>query len=75
MSAPYPVELYPGCPCYACDSPTWQSVSGIPMARMSLCPTCGNKRCPAADDHTKWKCTGSNEVGQTPTPIEREEGK
>ena len=59
----YPADLYPGCPCYRCDSQTWRSISGIPMARMSLCPTCGNKRCPGAADHDNT-CTGSNEPGQ-----------
>lgn len=32
-------------------------------SRMVLCPACGNKRCPRANDH--WhECTGSNEPGQ-----------
>ncbi len=31
--------------------------------RMALCPTCGNKRCPRANDH-RHACTGSNEPGQ-----------
>jgi hypothetical protein len=31
--------------------------------RMVLCPTCGNKRCPHANDHRNT-CTGSNEMGQ-----------
>lgn len=31
--------------------------------RMILCPICGNKRCPKADNH-RYKCTGSNDVGQ-----------
>lgn len=31
---------------------------------MLLCPTCGNKRCPHASDHT-LACTSSNEPGQT----------
>jgi hypothetical protein len=56
---PYPEHLYPGCPCAACDR---RNV-------MNLCPTCGNKRCPAAMDHARWACTGSNEYGQTPTPL------
>lgn len=33
------------------------------VARMVLCPTCGNKRCPHASDH-RLGCTGSNEPGQ-----------
>lgn len=60
---PYPQEFYPGCPCFACDSPTWALVGNIPVARMSLCPTCGNKRCPGAADHRN-ECSGSNEPGQ-----------
>ena len=31
--------------------------------RMVLCPKCGNKRCPHANDHRN-DCTGSNEPGQ-----------
>ncbi|MGL4649946.1 MAG: hypothetical protein ACRC1H_11100 [Caldilineaceae bacterium] len=31
--------------------------------RMALCPDCGNKRCPKANDHRNV-CTGSNEPGQ-----------
>lgn len=30
---------------------------------MVLCPTCGNKRCPHATDHS-FACTNSNESGQ-----------
>lgn len=30
---------------------------------MSLCPNCGNKRCPGAVDHHN-ECSGSNEIGQ-----------
>ena len=58
----YPEELYPGCPCYACDVATQQE-GQLWFARMSLCPTCGNKRCPGAADHTN-ECSGSNEPGQ-----------
>lgn len=32
-------------------------------SRMLLCPTCGNKRCPKANDHRN-ECSGSNEPGQ-----------
>lgn len=50
----YPAELYPGCPCYTCDSPTWPVFNGMLVrVRMSLCPTCGDKRCPGAQDHTQ----------------------
>ena len=31
--------------------------------RFVVCPDCGNKRCPKANDHRN-DCTGSNEVGQ-----------
>ena len=34
-----------------------------PLNRMTLCSTCGNKRCPRATDHDN-ACTGSNEPGQ-----------
>ena len=37
--------------------------SGYQSIEMTLCPTCGNKRCPAASDH-RLGCTGSNEPGQ-----------
>lgn len=33
------------------------------LQRMILCPTCGNKRCPKANDH-RHTCTHSNEPGQ-----------
>jgi hypothetical protein len=40
--------------CWACD----------PGFRfMRVCATCGNKRCPHANDHRN-DCTGSNEAGQ-----------
>lgn len=56
MSAPYPVDLYPGCPCYSCDAKTWKrDEAGFPMARMSLCPRCGSKRCWGAIDHAKFE--------------------
>ena len=70
MSAPYPAELFPGCPCYACDSQTWKPYPGMKFVvpqRMSVCPTCGYKRCPSAMNHHNT-CTGSNEPGQHPTP-------
>ncbi len=35
----------------------------VTMSRFVTCPTCGNKRCPAASDH-RFACTGSNESGQ-----------
>ena len=35
----------------------------VALMRMFLCQTCGNKRCPGADDH-RLPCSGSNEPGQ-----------
>lgn len=37
--------------------------TSLEFARMFLCPTCGNKRCPKATDH-RLDCTNSNEPGQ-----------
>lgn len=37
--------------------------AGALRSYMIHCPTCGNKRCPKAQNHV-YKCTGSNEVGQ-----------
>lgn len=53
----------PTCWCHACNKD--RTVGGFPysMTTMILCPTCGNKRCPHANDHRN-ACTGSNEVGQ-----------
>lgn len=33
------------------------------MTYMILCPKCGNKRCPHANDHRN-SCTNSNDLGQ-----------
>lgn len=44
---PYPEHLYPGCPCHACDAPTWTRW----ITRMSVCPQCGDKRCIGSTDH------------------------
>ncbi len=46
------------CWCETCDT----SLHGT-RTRMSLCPLCGNKRCPKATRHDN-DCTGSNEPGQ-----------
>ena len=70
MSAPYPVDLYPGCPCYACDSPTWplftdhEGRKRAQVERMSLCPRCGSKRCEGAVNHRR-NCT------ETPSSTDR----
>lgn len=47
----------PVCACATCTPNTIES------ARMVLCPTCGNKRCPHATHHI-YSCTGSNAPGQ-----------
>ena len=43
-----------------CETCRPQTVSDM---RFIVCPDCGNKRCPKANDHRNT-CTGSNEVGQ-----------
>ncbi|AEQ20960.1 hypothetical protein E3_0470 [Rhodococcus phage E3] len=58
VAAKYPTELYPGCPCYRCDSPSWPTITfrdgeEHAVGRMTLCPMCGSKRCPGAMDHTQ----------------------
>ena len=62
MTPPYPANLFDyECPCAARkpdDLNPWSF-----RAQMHLCPTCGNKRCPGAVDHTRT-CSGSNEPGQ-----------
>lgn len=49
----------PDCWCESCDTAS----NGGLASRMSLCPQCGNKRCPRATHHDR-ACTGSNEPGQ-----------
>lgn len=39
------------------------SLMALALRGMVLCPTCGNKRCPHANDH-RHACTDSNEPGQ-----------
>ncbi|EFA5318598.1 hypothetical protein EYX56_05000 [Escherichia coli] len=46
-----------GCSCHACRPVTMNDM------RLVVCPECGNKRCPHANDH-RHACTGSNEPGQ-----------
>lgn len=55
--APAPAEK-PACWCETCRP----IVAGD--MRMVLCPECGNKRCPKANDHRN-ACTDSNDPGQT----------
>ncbi len=51
------------CWCHSCNRDVL--VNGFPFAltRMILCPDCGNKRCPKANNHT-FACTNSNEPNQ-----------
>ena len=51
------LEVVPACWCQTCRPITLEDM------RMVLCPECGNKRCPKANDH-RHGCTGSNEPGQ-----------
>lgn len=46
-----------GCSCLTCRPVTFSD------SRFVVCPECGNKRCPHANDHRN-ACTGSNEPGQ-----------
>ena len=46
------------CWCQACRPVTVEDM------RFVVCPDCGNKRCPRANDH-RHACTGSNEPGQS----------
>lgn len=45
------------CWCHACRPVTFSD------SRLVVCPECGNKRCPHANDHRN-ACTGRNEPGQ-----------
>lgn len=49
--------VIPGCSCRTCRPVTMTDM------RFVVCPECGNKRCPHANDH-RHACTGSNEPGQ-----------
>ena len=49
--------VIPECSCHACRPVTFAD------SRFVVCPECGNKRCPHANDHRN-ACTGSNEPGQ-----------
>ncbi len=49
--------VIPGCSCLTCRPVTFSD------SRFVVCPECGNKRCPHANDHRN-ACTGSNEPGQ-----------
>ncbi|WP_238139061.1 hypothetical protein [Enterobacter kobei] len=49
--------VIPDCSCRTCRPVTFSD------SRFVVCPECGNKRCPHANDHRN-ACTGSNEPGQ-----------
>ena len=59
-----PIEK-PNCYCYNCLKDYTEPETGLKYvwARMIVCPTCGNKRCPHSTDHN-LACTNSNEPGQ-----------
>lgn len=42
---------------------SFATVMVIKSGTMTVCPDCGNKRCPKATDH-RLACTDSNEPGQ-----------
>lgn len=48
------------CGCWRC---TRERNDTVGMSRFVVCHTCGNKRCPHANDH-HYTCTNSNEPGQ-----------
>lgn len=50
-------EIIPDCWCRTCRPVDLNDM------RFVVCPDCGNKRCPRANDHRN-ACTGSNEPGQ-----------
>ena len=58
------------CPCRRCERERGETVHGIPSERthMTVCPVCGNKRCPHAEYHA-YACSGSNAPGQTGEPV------
>ena len=61
IAAPPPQAVRePQCWCLTCRPMRLDDPYSI---RMALCPTCGNKRCPKANDHRN-ACTNSNEPGQ-----------
>jgi hypothetical protein len=54
------------CHCYECNKDVMINIEPgftVLSAKMIICPTCGNKRCPHATDH-RLACSGSNESGQ-----------
>lgn len=74
---PYSTAGPPPQCCLSCRS-QWETrarPAGVPLwtitgQRMTLCPDCGNKRCPKATDH-ELACTASNATGQPGSTWER----
>ncbi len=65
-------EAEASCPCRRCldeRSSLEQTELPLSMTQMILCPKCGNKRCPHANDHRNT-CTGSNDPGQVGSAYE-----
>ncbi len=65
LPAPTPKSTFPNspappgvCPCRQC-----LGECGVDIWWMVVCQTCGNKRCPKANNHRNT-CTNSNELGQ-----------
>ena len=61
----HPAPPQQPCPCRHCEEQRGDTINGFPSAwsHMIVCPICGNKRCPHADNHTS-PCAGSNTPGQ-----------
>ncbi|MDO2946978.1 hypothetical protein M8828_01145 [Aeromonas simiae] len=57
----------PECWCRTCRPVTMSDM------RFVVCPDCGNKRCPRANDHRN-ACTGSNEPGQPGSASHKPDG-
>ena len=63
---PQPVVREPQCWCLTCRP---MRVDDPESIRMALCPTCGNKRCPKANNHRN-QCSNSNEPAQKSSAYE-----
>lgn len=53
------------CECRRCLRERDERIDGwqVELVRLIVCPVCGNKRCPHANDHRN-ACTNSNAPGQ-----------
>lgn len=61
------------CWCLTCRPVGCEWGGDLSDIRMVLCPDCGNKRCPRANDHRN-ACTNSNATGQPGSAYGREIG-